>query len=796
MKTTNKISSFISGVVIALTITLFLPSAANANWGNYNHGSKTHGSKNYSSSCNTDSHGSKAHGSKAHGSKNHGSKAHGSKNHGSKAHGSHGSNCSTSKYNKYKALAAKYLKAYYRCYNYRYYRYYVYYMKKANACKPKPAADNCAKYKNLADKYLAAYNRCGYYCYYRYYQYYTNLYNKCEANTHQVGKVCGQVFEDSNDNGSYDNSDKPLANVSVKITDAKGKIQTVKTNAKGYYCASNVAVGTASVDIDENTLPANPTQVVGTDPTDVDVKANTKNQEERNGYTFPIPTGKVCGLVFEDTNGNGVQDAGEPAYAGAKVTIIDANGDTHTATTGTDGKYCKDDIAEGSAEVTVEVSSLPANANITTENPTSINVKANTNNQAGKDGFTVPTPTGKLCGYVFLDVDGQEQPIENVTVNVLDAEGNAQDVTTDANGKYCADGVAEGSATVDIDDNTLPANAEYASGNGDPSDHNVIANKENSAGKDVYVVPSPVGNLCGKVVVDGNGQAGVTLNITDVNGDITPIITDTNGTWCANDLPEGDATVDVVESTLPSGVERVLGTDNDTYTVVAGDQVDAGIDGFIIPDPVGTLFGHIYEDVNSNRAFDNGDTGLAGVTVKITAIDGTVYMITTDENGLWKQADLPEGAATVEVIEDTLPDGFKYVYGDNPTTASVLANNETDAGMDGYTIHRISSIYGWVKKDTNGNGTYDSTDEGIPGVSVIITDANGDQHTLITDETGLWFKVNLPGGTTIVDIDDTTIPNGLARVYGTDPKTTTIVEGPGSTAAGIVGYGTPAPFNP
>ena len=338
MKTTNKISSFIGGIVIAFAITLFLPSAANATWGNYNHGSKAHGSsnhgskahgsKNHGSSCNTDSHGSNNHGSKAHGSNNHGSKAHGSKNHGSKAHGSnnhgsstHGSSNHAKKCSKYKTLAYKYLKKYYKCYNYKYYKKYVYYIKKYKQCQSSVSVD-CNKYKILADKYLAAYNRTGYSCYHRYYQYYLNLYKKCEANTRQVGKVCGQVFEDTNSNGSYDASDKRLANVTVKITDSKGNVQSVTTNNKGYYCASNVAVGTASVDIDESTLADNPTQVVGTDPTDVDVKADTRNWEERNGFTFPIPTGKVCGTVYEDLNGNNQQDAGEVGTAGISVKII------------------------------------------------------------------------------------------------------------------------------------------------------------------------------------------------------------------------------------------------------------------------------------------------------------------------------------------------------------------------------------------------------------------------------------------------------------------------------------------
>src|SRR6266850_1224753 len=33
------------------------------------------------------------------------------------------------------------------------------------------------------------------------------------------------------------------------------------------------------------------------------------------------PSGGLCGFVWQDTNGNGIQDAGEPAISGAVVTL-------------------------------------------------------------------------------------------------------------------------------------------------------------------------------------------------------------------------------------------------------------------------------------------------------------------------------------------------------------------------------------------------------------------------------------------------------------------------------------------
>ena len=36
----------------------------------------------------------------------------------------------------------------------------------------------------------------------------------------------------------------------------------------------------------------------------------------------PCPSGGICGTVFHDQNGNGLQDAGEPGIEGASVTIV------------------------------------------------------------------------------------------------------------------------------------------------------------------------------------------------------------------------------------------------------------------------------------------------------------------------------------------------------------------------------------------------------------------------------------------------------------------------------------------
>ncbi|WP_296823770.1 GEVED domain-containing protein, partial [Sulfurovum sp.] len=99
-----------------------------------------------------------------------------------------------------------------------------------------------------------------------------------------AGNIVGHIYNDLNGNGTQDAGEPDLADVNITITAANGEIQTVSTDANGDYNATAVAVGDATVDIDENTLPAGALQTEGGDPTTVTVNADEDNFEENNGY--------------------------------------------------------------------------------------------------------------------------------------------------------------------------------------------------------------------------------------------------------------------------------------------------------------------------------------------------------------------------------------------------------------------------------------------------------------------------------------------------------------------------------
>src|SRR5262249_42466195 len=115
------------------------------------------------------------------------------------------------------------------------------------------------------------------------------------------------------------------------------------------------------------------------------------------------------------------------------------------------------------------------------------------------------------------------------------------------------------------------------------------------------------------------GLANVQVAITDKFGQVRTVTTDAVGHYQAT-LPAGSATVDVVNSTLPLGIEvQTAGTDPSPVYVVAGVDNDAGIDGFAVARH--SLSGFVYNDVDNDGVRDAGESGLEGVTVTLTGTD-------------------------------------------------------------------------------------------------------------------------------------------------------------------------------
>ncbi|KAG1654010.1 Serine-aspartate repeat-containing protein D [Nymphon striatum] len=411
------------------------------------------------------------------------------------------------------------------------------------------------------------------------------------------------------------------------------------------------------------------------DPTDTDTTGNG-NPDDPTKTIITAP-GVVAGTVYEDSNGNGTQDAGEPGIANVIVTVTDKNGKTYELKTDGNG---------GSTQT------------------------------EGTDSTTVTVPVGGIGS----DVDGYKPPENAGTVSGV--------VYQDTNGNGSQD-------------------------SGEP------------------------------------GIPGATVTITDTNGGTQTLTTDENGAYEAT-VPAGDTTINIDESTLPGGSTQTEGTNVTIVTVPEGGTA-TDIDGYQPPADSGEVIGIIYEDTNGNGAQDVGEPGIPGIQVTITDVDGNVQTVTTDENGTYG-ATVPAGDTTIDIVEKTLPGDSTQTEGTDVTVVTVPVNG-TATDRDGYQPPlNKGTVLGVVYEDTNGNGTQDKDEPGIPEVNVTITDSDGNIQTLITDEEGK-YSTEVPAGTTLIDIEQSDIDPTFIRTEGTDPTTVTVPTG--GTATDVDGFA-PTPKQP
>ena len=143
-------------------------------------------------------------------------------------------------------------------------------------------------------------------------------------------------------------------------------------------------------------------------------------------------------------------------------------------------------------------------------------------------------------------------------------------------------------------------------------------------------------------------------------------------------MPIGDATITIDDTTLPENSQLTVGLNPSDVTVVAGQDNDAGKDGYYV---TVKTYGSVSGTVVMGRL------GLKDVLVQITDIEGIVHSTTTNGAGVYNINDIPTGVASVLTVDTSVPNAV-YVPtpgSENPTSVTVLENETVNAGIDYYT---------------------------------------------------------------------------------------------------------------
>jgi uncharacterized surface anchored protein len=606
------------------------------------------------------------------------------------------------------------------------------------------------------------------------------------------GVVSGTVLED-NDNDNV--GDTPIPGVTVELKDPAGNVvQTTTTDANGNYTFNNVPAGNYTVVETNKPGYTDVGDSDGGNPNTIAVTVTPGSSSTGNVFVDERPA-TLGDRVWEDTNANGVQDAGEAGIANVTVQLKDTSGNVvQSATTDANGNYSFS-VTPGTYTVAVlkpagyEITGQDLGGNeVTDSDINAAGVTAPVTLQSGQNNPNVDAGlyrNAELGDKVWYDTnkngaqDAGEAGVQGVKVSLLDAAGNVVTTqTTDASGNYLFTNLKPGTYSVQFDKATLPTGYVFtskdAAADGVDSDADTATGKtiqtvldsgESDKTWDAGIVANP-GSISGTVRedLDNNNSgdtpiAGVTVQLKDSTGTVVQTTTtDANGNYTFNNVPAGTYTV--VETNKP-GYLDVGDTDggnpNSIAVTLTPGASSTGND--FVDERTAAIGDKVWLDKNANGVQDAGEAGIAGVAVKLLDSTGTVVgSSTTDANGNYQFSNLTPGDYAVQI---TAPTGYFASPKDqggndatdsdiDPTTGktinTTLSAGETDLTWDAG-LYQKASLGDKVWLDTNKNGVQDTGEAGVSGVTVKLLDSNGNEvATATTDANGNYlFKDLVPG---------------------------------------------------
>lgn len=565
----------------------------------------------------------------------------------------------------------------------------------------------------------------------------------------QSAGISGKVYADANNNSSMD-AGEALAGVTLTLsgTDDLGVpvSLTTTTSADGSYSFSGLRPSDGSGYTVTETQPANignyPAAtgtfvgtLGGTAATDATSGIVIASSASGTGYDFREDASSIAGSVYYDDNDNGVRDAGEVGIAGVTLTLTDGAAFSRTAQTAADGSYY--------------FLGLPAATYTLTETQ-----------PAAEDG----RESAGTAGGIVDNSSFGPQPAQNRI------SGIALPPATGATGylfgeRAAGKGAISGRVYIDANDN-----------------------QRYDAGEELDGVTL---RLSGRTV------AGIDVNLSTE--------TAADGTYQFAGLARSSSTGYAVEEVQPATVGDYPAATGTQPGSIGGSAVGAAalnrITGIVLPaDGVGvnynfrergsSLAGAVYVDQNDDGKRDLGESGISGVTLKVSG-KGITRTATSAADGSFKFTALPAGSYTlVETQPSGYGDGRESVgsaggTADNSSFGNSAAQNTISAitlpvtvDASGYLFGERNvaggSIAGRVYLDANLNGVLDQNESGIAGVAMKLTGSAADGSAVALDTRtgadGSFLFENVPvsaaAGYTLVEFQPAAVNDGVTASNG------------------------------
>ena len=520
-------------------------------------------------------------------------------------------------------------------------------------------------------------------------------------------------------------------------------------------------------------------QVTVDDPTttatiDNTASATSDQQPAAVGATVSDPVEATIGdRVFEDADGDGVQDVGEAGLAGITVRLSDPGPDgapgggddvlVASRVTGADGSYDFAGLPAGDYVVDVDEGTLPTGLVLTTGNePLAVTVAAGDDVDTADFGYreeadlslvkTVSDATANVGDSVTFSVTVTNAgPADATGVEVTDTvpsgmtllgSTTTQGAWDDATGVWTVGTIAAGASavltlTTRVDSDATSTNtaevtaSDVADPDSVPGNADATEDDQDSAA----VTPPRVDLVLVKTVDDAAPNVGdqVTYTVAVTNAG-----------------PDAATAVEVVD-TLPAGVTPVGDT-------TSQGTFDAGTGTW----DAGALASGATATLTITVTVDTVGTKVNTATATAPEFDPDTANNTDTATFTPQEADL----SVTKSVDDTAPN-----VGDTVTFTVTLANAGPDAATNVEVTDPLPAGLGFVSSSATA-GTYDET----TGVWTIASLASGDTATLTVDATveALGSRTNTAEVTAVDQFDgDSTPANGDGSEDDQDSATLT-----------------------
>ncbi len=647
------------------------------------------------------------------------------------------------------------------------------------------------------------------------------------------GKIGDFVWFDADKNGKQDSSEVGLKNITVELYKDENRVATTKTDASGHYEFLNLPADSyvvkfikpngysfttkdaqsvsSQLNSDANSNGKTDTIVINESDVNIDIDAGL--------YITPKPAitvekttndGKVANIVV----GDAIKWSYKITNSGnTLLTNIVVTDDKEGAITTCSGDGSLDSLAPSKSIVctktgTAILGTYSNRVDVVAKDDSENNITAtDSSSYVGKEA---PVLLGSIGDYVWLDSNrdgiqnGDELPLSDIAVELFDENRTLISSTkTDSSGKYNFKDLSNGKYYLKFASPKAYRVTKKSEGSNRAIDSDAdrngktalfrLATGEDKTDIDLGLYPK-LANLGDRVWFDSNangiqdanekrGVADVTVKLyNDSNKFIKETKTTSTGAYLFRDLTPGDYYL-IFEipsnyrvSPKKQGSNRssdsnanVTTGKTDTFTLFAG-RDDKSIDMGLYQEAT-KVGDRVFYDTNKNGIQDNGESGVANVTVALYQVNGTEPLLTTktSASGIYLFEDVAPGEYYIQFSAPagyTITDAGKGTpeNDSNPDKSGRTENFILVAGTQNSTIdmgiyQNVVSFGDRVFLDSNHNGLQDIGEKGVQGVKVTIFSANSNfSKTMLTDENGNYLFTHLPAGEYSAEFSD--IPYG------------------------------------